>query len=68
VKMSPAEPQSASDYDDRTTEAVKAVLIEVGQTLGAFKGKFAVVGGAAHGCCSATTTCPMSERLMSISA
>src|SRR6266446_4822270 len=45
VKMSPAE-QSASDYDDRTTAAVKAVLIEVGQILGAFKGKFAVVGGA----------------------
>jgi len=31
--MSPAEPQSASDYDDRTTAAVKAVLIEVGQLL-----------------------------------
>lgn len=46
VKMSPAEPQSASDYDDRTTAAVKAVLIEVGQILGAFKGKFAVIGGA----------------------
>jgi hypothetical protein len=46
VKVSPAEPQSASDYDDRTTVAVKAVLIEVGQILGAFKGKFAVVGGA----------------------
>jgi hypothetical protein len=46
VKVTPAEPQSASDYDDRTTAAVKAVLIEVGQILGAFKGKFAVVGGA----------------------
>ena len=46
VKMTSAEPQSASDYDDRTTAAVKAVLIEVGQILGAFKGKFAVVGGA----------------------
>jgi len=45
VKVSPAEPQSASDYDDRTTVAVKAVLIEVGQILGAFRGKFAVVGG-----------------------
>ena len=44
--MSPGEPQSASDYDDRTTAAVKAVLIEAGQILGAFKGKFAVVGGA----------------------
>jgi hypothetical protein len=38
VKVTPAEPQSASDYDDRTTTAVKAVLIEVGQILGAFKG------------------------------
>ena len=40
------EPQSANDYDDRTTEAVRSVLIEVGQTLGSFEGKFAVVGGA----------------------
>jgi Nucleotidyl transferase AbiEii toxin, Type IV TA system len=46
VIVTPAEPQSASDYDDRTTAAVKAVLIEIGQILGAFKGKFAVVGGA----------------------
>jgi hypothetical protein len=46
VKVIPPEPQSASDYDDRITAAVKAVLIEVGQILGAFKGKFAVVGGA----------------------
>ena len=40
------EPQSANDYDDRTTEAVKSVLIEIGQILGSFAGKFAVVGGA----------------------
>ena len=45
-KVIPPEPQSASDYDDRTTAAVKSVLIEVGQILGAFKGKFAVIGGA----------------------
>jgi len=45
-KVTPPEPQSASDYDDRTTAAVKSVLIEVGQILGAFKGKFAVIGGA----------------------
>lgn len=44
--MTPREPQFASDYDDRTTAAVKAVLIEIGQILGSFKGKFAVVGGA----------------------
>jgi hypothetical protein len=40
------EPQSANDYDDRTTLAVKSVLIEVGQILGSFEGKFAVIGGA----------------------
>lgn len=40
------EPQSASDYDERTTAAVKSVLVEMGQILGSFKGKFAVVGGA----------------------
>lgn len=41
-----AEPQSAADYDDRVTAAVKTVLIEMGQILGSFKGKFAIVGGA----------------------
>lgn len=44
--MTPDEPQSAADYDDRTTAAVKAVLVEIGQILGDFKGKFAIVGGA----------------------
>jgi len=43
--MSPLEPQSAADYDDRSTEAVKSVLIEIGQILGSYKGKFVVVGG-----------------------
>ncbi len=42
----PREPQSAADYDDRTTAAVKKVLIEIGQILGSFRGKFAVIGGA----------------------
>lgn len=46
ANMTPGEPQFASDYDDRTTVAVKSVLIEIGQILGSFKGKFAVVGGA----------------------
>jgi hypothetical protein len=41
-----SEPQSATDYDDRTTAAVKAVLVEIGQILGSFQGKFAVIGGA----------------------
>jgi len=42
--MSPLEPQSAADYDDRSTEAVKSVLLEIGQILGSYKGKFVVVG------------------------
>ncbi|MDR9849583.1 nucleotidyl transferase AbiEii/AbiGii toxin family protein [Herbaspirillum huttiense] len=44
--LTPGEPQSATDYDDRTSSAVKKVLIEIGQILGSFKGKFAIVGGA----------------------
>lgn len=40
------EPKLASDYDDRTTTAVKSVLLEIGHVLGSFRGKFAVVGGA----------------------
>ena len=40
------EPQSAADYDDRTTRTVKSVLIEIGQILASFNGKFAIVGGA----------------------
>ena len=43
--MAVKEPQSAAEYDDRTTAAVKAVLIEIGQILGSFRGKFAIVGG-----------------------
>jgi hypothetical protein len=46
AELTTAEPQSASDYDDRTTAAVKTVLVEIGQILGSFKGKFAIVGGA----------------------
>ena len=44
--ITPPDPQSAADYDDRTTAAVKSVLIEIAQVLGSFKGKFAVIGGA----------------------
>ena len=40
------EPQSAHDYDDRTSAAVRSVLLEIGQTLGRFQGTFAVIGGA----------------------
>lgn len=46
VELTPGEPQTASDYEDRTTRAVKSVLVEIGQVLGSFKGKFAVIGGA----------------------
>lgn len=46
VKEIPPDPQSAADYEDRTTKAVKGVLVEIGQILGSFKGKFAVIGGA----------------------
>jgi hypothetical protein len=46
AQLTAQEPQSAIDYDDRTTKAVKAVLLEMGQILGSFKGKFAVIGGA----------------------
>ena len=44
--MAEVEPQFASDYDDRATVAVKSVLVEIGQVLGSYKGKFAVIGGA----------------------
>jgi len=46
AEVTPTEPQSANAYDDRTTAAVKAVLVEIGQVLGSFEGKFAVIGGA----------------------
>ena len=39
-------PQYASEYEDRTTIAVKSVLVEIGQVLGSYEGKFAVIGGA----------------------
>lgn len=41
--MARIEPQSANDYDNRTTAAVKSVLVEIGQIIGSFKGKFAVI-------------------------
>jgi hypothetical protein len=46
AEITPPEPQSANDYDDRTTAAVKSVLVEIGQILGSFQGKYAVIGGA----------------------
>ena len=44
--MAMKDPQSASNYEDRTTAAVKSVLLEIGQVLGEFRGKFVVIGGA----------------------
>jgi len=44
--MATIEPQSANEYDDRTATAVKSVLLEMGQILGSFEGKFAIIGGA----------------------
>ncbi len=44
--MAEIEPKLASDYDDRTTAAVRSVLVEIGQILGGYRGKFAVIGGA----------------------
>jgi hypothetical protein len=41
-----ADPQTAAEYDDRTTAAVKSVLVEIGQILGSFRGRFVVIGGA----------------------
>jgi len=46
AEMNHGEPQTADEYDDRATKAVKSVLIEIGQILGSFQGKFAVIGGA----------------------
>lgn len=40
------DPQSAREYEDRTTQAAKSVLIEIGQILGSFRGRFAIIGGA----------------------
>jgi hypothetical protein len=45
-EVRPREPQSAADYEDRTTAAVKSVLVEIGQILGGFRGKYTVIGGA----------------------
>jgi len=46
AKLGASDPQCANGYDDRTTTAVKSVLVEIGQILGSFQGKFAVIGGA----------------------
>lgn len=45
MALGPVEP-TAADYNARSTDAVKSVIIEIAQTLGSFQGKFAIVGGA----------------------
>lgn len=52
------EPQSASEYNDRATAAVRSVLVEMGQILGSFKGKFAIIGGAVPWLLLANTDMP----------
>ncbi len=44
--MAEIDPRRASDYDDRATGAVKSVLVEIGQILGSYRDRFAVIGGA----------------------
>jgi len=41
-----SEPDVARDYDERGAAAAYSVLIELGQVLGAFRGKFVIIGGA----------------------
>ncbi|MBE7157282.1 MAG: hypothetical protein INR62_02380 [Rhodospirillales bacterium] len=40
------EPNLAGDYDERGVRAMQSVLVELGQILGVWRGKFVVVGGA----------------------
>ncbi|MBK7955899.1 MAG: hypothetical protein IPK02_19250 [Candidatus Accumulibacter sp.] len=40
------EPDSATDYDDRGARAAHAVLVELGQVLGAHREAIVVIGGA----------------------
>ena len=44
--MAEIDPRRASDYDERATGAVKSVLVEIGQALGSYRDRFAVIGGA----------------------
>jgi hypothetical protein len=41
-----SEPQVATDYDDRGTRAAHAVLVEIGQVLGAHRDAVVIIGGA----------------------
>ncbi len=41
-----SEPSVATDYDDRGTQAAHAVLVEIGQVLGAHRDAIVVIGGS----------------------
>ena len=53
----PKEPQSAAEYDDRTTAAVKSVLVEIGQILAASRASSPSSAARFPGCCWPTKTC-----------
>jgi len=40
-----SEPNVAADYDDRGARAAHAVLVELGQVLGAHRDAFVIIGG-----------------------
>lgn len=44
--VKPPEPKSAADYDSRSTAAVRSVIVEIGQILGSYRGKYTIVGGS----------------------
>ncbi|WP_396271090.1 nucleotidyl transferase AbiEii/AbiGii toxin family protein [Ideonella sp.] len=41
-----SDPKHANDYDDRGAKAVCAVLLEIGQVLGAYRDRFVIIGGS----------------------
>ncbi|RIV84173.1 hypothetical protein [Aurantiacibacter zhengii] len=44
--VKPREPRSAADYDSRSTAAVRSAIVEIGQVLGSYRGKYTIVGGS----------------------
>ncbi|MCP3655425.1 nucleotidyl transferase AbiEii/AbiGii toxin family protein [Herbaspirillum sp.] len=42
----PQDPQSANDYEDRASQAVKKVLLDLGQLLGSYRDSVAIIGGS----------------------
>src|SRR5213075_1640715 len=45
ANVNPTEPQSSNHYEDRTSKAVKSVLVEIGEILGCFFCKDAATAG-----------------------